>query len=142
MWNGSIVDIKNIQYIPAFLYVFECVLFHVSMEAIQSFSGLQPDTTRKYVKIVREMMTHTARKMYKSWEGQLGGPGKVVEIDDAFLVKNKYHVGRVQAKQNVIVFGMTERESPKKTVSEELYRYLKEKMHGVFRGNARTATEV
>ena len=125
--NGSIFDVENILNIPAFLFVFVNVLLRAPMSAIQYCSGLQPETARKYVDVVRKTMTHTAQKLYSSWEGQLGGPGKVVEIDEAFLVKNKFHVGRLQAKQGVIVFGITERDGGKKTVNEELYQYLRAK---------------
>ena len=85
--NGSIFDVKDVLYIPAFLFVFESVLLRVPMNAIQRFTGLQPVTMRKYVKTVRKMMVHTTQKMYKSWEGQLGGPWKVVEIDEAFVTE-------------------------------------------------------
>ena len=122
--NGSIFDVENIENIPAFLFVLESVLLRSPMNAIQAFSGLQPETMRKYVGVVRKMMTDTTQHLYRSWEGQLGGPGKVVEIDEAILVKNKYHVGRLQAKQWVIVFGITERDGGKKTVDKELYDYL------------------
>ena len=54
----------------------------------------------------------------------MGGPGKVVEIDEAIHTKNKYHVGRLQPNQGVIVFGITERDGGKKTVDKELYDYL------------------
>ena len=98
------------------------------MEAMVTVSGLQPETVRKYVDVVRSVMGNTTQKMYRSWEGQLGGPGKVVEIDEAFPVKNKYHVGRILAKQGVIVFGMTERTGGRTVVNDEgLYRYLVKK---------------
>ena len=66
--------------------------------------------------------------MYQSWEGQLGGPGKVVEIDEAFLTTNKYHVGRIQAKQGIMVLGITERDGgPTRVDNVALYNYLLKK---------------
>ena len=122
--NGSIFEAEKIEFIPAFLFVLDSVLLRTPMNFIQRFSGLQPETARKYVGVVRDMMADTTRNLYRSWEGQLGGPGKVVEIDEAILTTNKNHVGRLQAKQGVIVFGITERDGGYKTVSEELYAYL------------------
>ena len=122
--NGSIFDAENILFIPAFLFILDSVLLRVPMNFIQRFSGLQPETARRYVGVVRKMMADTTRNLYRSWEGQLGGPGKVVEVDEAILTTNKNHVGRLQAKQGVLVFGITERDGGYKTVNEELYNYL------------------
>ena len=118
----------GIEHMPAFLFVVESVILHTLMQAIITSSGLQPETVRKYVDVVRSAMRHATQKMYRSWEGQLGGPGKVVEIDEAFPVKNKYHVGRILAKQGLIVFGITERDGGRTKVDDVgLFNYLVKK---------------
>jgi hypothetical protein len=42
---------------------------------------------------------------------KIGGPGRVVEIDEAKVSKHKYHRGRKTARQNIWCLGGVERES-------------------------------
>ena len=90
------------------MFLMKCVVLRVSVEAAITLSGLDPDTARRYIDVIRSVMTHTADVLFKDWEGKSGGTGHVVEIDEAFLVKRKNHVWRKLSKDNVIVLGMTE----------------------------------
>ena len=104
------------------------VLSRVPVGATSELSGLDPDTTWRYIDEIRSVMTHTADYDYKDWERQMGGPGLVMEIDEAFLAKPKYNVGRKLSKDDVIVFGMTEREGgPTRVADVQLLNYILEK---------------
>ena len=52
----------------------------------------------------------------------------MVEVDEVFVVKRKYHVGKALANEKIIVFGITEREGgPVQVLNEELYNYIRKK---------------
>ena len=113
---------------PAFFFLMKCVALRVSTQAATVLSGLDAETTRRYISIIRTVMAHTMTRTYRDWEGKLGGPHLVVEIDEAFLTKRKYHVGRQMPNESTIVFGITEREGgPTKIEDVQLYNYLIEK---------------
>ena len=126
--NGSIFDLYHIEHMPAFFFLMKCVALRVSTQAATVLSGLDAETTRRYISIIRTVMAHTMTRTYRDWEGKLGGPHLVVEIDEAFLTKRKYHVGRQMPNESTIVFGITEREGgPTKIEDVQLYNYLIEK---------------
>ena len=70
-------------------------------------------------------MVDEAKSMYEQWEGDLGGPGKVIEIDVVFVLKRKYNVGKRLVKEELVIFGITEREGGAvQILDDELYSYL------------------
>ena len=126
--NGTIFDLYDIRHIPAFMFMMKCVVRRVAVESAIDLCGLDPETGRRYIEIVRTVMTHTADVLYQDWEGKLGGPGVVVEVDEAFMTESKYHVGRQLAKNDVIILGMTEREGgPTRVEDVRLLQYIFEK---------------
>ena len=73
-------------------------------------------------------MVDEAERMYEQWEGDLGGPGKVIKIDEVFVVKRKYNVGKPLVNEELVIFGITEREAGVvQILDDELYSYLVQK---------------
>ena len=98
------------------------------MQYMTKLSGLTPQTTRAYVNNIRAIMVDESKRMYRDWVGDLGGPGKVIEIDEVFVVKRKYNVGKRLAKEELVVFGITERDGgPVQILDDEFYAYLVDK---------------
>ena len=48
-----------------------------------------------------------------------GGPGKIVEVDEAFISKRKYGHGRRQPKEGIWVVGITEVNDPTQRVEDQ-----------------------
>ena len=58
----------------------------------------------------------------------MGGEGKIIEIDECFLTKQKYGVWIIPVKAQTIVFGMIERDDDSVRVDDPaLYHYLMSK---------------
>ena len=108
--NGSIFDRLNILLIPTSIFIVNSFVVNMTIDAITTMAGIDVMTTRRYLWVIRDAMTRVVKELYRQWEGQLGGPGKVIEIDEAFLAKRKYGVGRIPKKGNMLVFGITERD--------------------------------
>ena len=110
------------------MFILKCFVTGSSMQLMNQLSGLTPQTTREYVNNIRTIMVDESKRMYRDWVGDLGGPGKVIEIDEMFVVKRKYNVGKRLAKEELVVFGITERDGcPVQILNDELYAYLVDK---------------
>ena len=108
--RGSFFDMNGIKDIPLFFFILECFVLNISVEATTVLSGCDPKTTRKYLDVVRDVVNKTVEMEYQRFEGRLGGPGKIIEIDEMILTRRKYGRGRIPAKGNTIIFGMTQRD--------------------------------
>ena len=106
--HGSFFESKGISNIPAFFFVVECFILRLTLEATIILSGLNEKTVRKCLDVVRVVVNSSMEIRYKEMEGSLGGPGKIIEIDEMIATKRKYGRGRIPAKQCVLIFGMTE----------------------------------
>ena len=126
--SGTVFGVFDIKKCPAFLFILQSFVMGASMQLMSRLSGLGPTTTRMYVDYIRTVMIDHSQLMYQRWEGDLGGPGKVVEVDEVFVVKRKFHVGKRLAKEELVVFGLTERDGgPVQVTDQALYTYLVEK---------------
>ena len=126
--KNSVFGLFDIKKNAAFLFILQSFVMGASMQLMTNLSGLGPLTTRTYVNIIRTIMVDEAERMYEQWEGDLGGPGKVIEIDEVFVVKRKYNVGKRLVKEELVIFGITELEGGAvQILDDELYDYLVQK---------------
>ena len=82
---------------------------------IQFIGGFSNDLMEKFGDIVETAMIRTVDNMIQSGDIKLGGPGKVVEIDEMCLSTAKYGSGR-RSEDEVWILGMVEVDAPVVTV--------------------------
>ena len=93
---------------PLFLFVAQCYALHVSTKAIVSLSGADYRTVKGYIESIQKALREKVKAMREEWQLKLGGPGKVVEIDEMFVCSRKYGRGRRMAKEGTWIFGLME----------------------------------
>ena len=79
----------------------------MSRVTTQFIGGFSDATMSKYRDIVEKTMIDVVDKVVETGDMLLGGDGKVVEVDEAYIVENKNWSGRVPMKK-VWVFGLIE----------------------------------
>ena len=94
-----------------FVFFVACVAKRMSKATIKALGGYCDRTMTKYQRIVERTMVKTIDDLVQNDQMKLGGPGKVVEIDEAYFTVEKYGMGREPAKK-VWILGMAEVDEP------------------------------
>ena len=78
-------------------------------KTIAEETGVMECTVSKWVTVFQQ----ACRQLERRWQYDhiLGGPGRVVELDETCMTKRKYHEGRVMPGSQCWVFGGVERNS-------------------------------
>ena len=85
--KDSIFERYEIENIPAFVFVCNCLVARVPFDATVLLSGLDSGTVRRYLSHVSELIDTFIDHQNKGMEGMLGCDGKIVEIDEVFITK-------------------------------------------------------
>ena len=105
--EGSFVD--GIKFSPRQLFTYlyyTCVrVSQVQMTGLVSMANTSVSSMKKYC--------YDAMSIWAFNRPQIGGPGKIVEVDEHHLATRKNNVGQVLASQQEWVLGMVERGSRK-----------------------------
>ena len=126
--NATVLDDHGIGDIPLFIFVVKCFLLRISTKAIVELSGAHEETVHKYLKVVRSVLCSHFESEARNPDFMFGGPGKIVEVDEAFISKRKYGRGRRQPKEGIWVVGITEVDDPTQRIDdEELLRVMKKR---------------
>ena len=126
--NATVLDDHGIGDIPLFIFVIKCFLLRVSTKAIIELSGAHEDTVHTYLKAVRSVLCSRFENEVRNPDFMFGGPGKIVEVDEAFISKRKYGHGRRQPKEGIWVVGITEVDDPTQRIEDqEFLRAMKKR---------------
>ena len=96
---GTALSNKKIKNVPLFLFVTQCFCLHVGVMAIVARTGDDYSTVSKYINAVMDSMCACIKSAHSRGQLKLGGPDKIVEIDEMFLWHRKYGRGRRMAKE-------------------------------------------
>ena len=106
--TNTAIEWNMVRDIPLFIFVAHCFCERVSTKAIMALTGADYRTIQSYITTFREALCAAVKEKRLSGELMLGGPGKVVEIDEMFLSHRKYKRGRKLAKEGTWILGLTE----------------------------------
>ncbi|UMM33208.1 hypothetical protein L5515_006770 [Caenorhabditis briggsae] len=83
-------------------------------ERTASLHGVTTSTIVNLNKLFRQLTEQWfERQIEKNPNFLLGGPGKIVEIDESHMYKAKYNRGHMLRRKSIWIFGMTERHTNK-----------------------------
>ena len=106
--KNTAIEWNMVRDIPLFIFVAHCFCECVSTKAIMALTGADYRTIQSYITTFREALCAAVKEKRRSGELMLGGPGKVVEVDEMFLSHRKYKRGRKLEKEGTWVLGLTE----------------------------------
>ena len=86
------------------------------------------DTIAKYLNVIRDAMCLGIDEAIRDPSFMLGGDGKVVEVDEAFVCHSKYHRGRIEAKEGIWIVGLTEvSDSSRQVTDPAMMKFIKDR---------------
>lgn len=109
--ESSALAANGIGDVPLFLFIAYCFSLRVSQKAIMALAGCDARTVNKYQNAIRQALCSSVDAEKRAGNLMLGGVGKTVEVDEAFVSKRKYARGRKTAKEGLWVVGLTEVDS-------------------------------
>ena len=77
--SGTVFGVFDIKKCPAFLFILQSFVMGAFMQLMSRLSELGPTTTRVYVDYIKTVLTDHSQLMYQRWEGDLRGPGNVMD---------------------------------------------------------------
>ena len=80
----------------------------MSIKAIVSLTGAEYSTVHGYINCLLEALCRKVQRERAEGSLMLGGPGKIVEVDEMFVCQRKYGRGRRTAKEGTWVLGRAE----------------------------------
>ena len=106
--TNAALNWNKIRDVPLFIFVAKCFANHVSTTAMVSLTGADYRTIRGYISCIQKALCAKVKKMHEDGLLKLGGPGKVVEVDEMHPCGRKYNRGRTLEKEGVWILGLTE----------------------------------
>ena len=106
--TNTALNWNKIRDVPVFLFVARCFSLHMSITAMVSLTGADYRTIRGSITCIQKALCAKIKKMHEDGEFKLGGPGKVVEVDEMHVCGRKYGRGRKLEKEGTWILGLTE----------------------------------
>ena len=102
--------LKGVKNLRLFLHATISWVTNGKVSTMMAESGIAPKTWASYKKKLQKTVDQTLDRLVASGSMKLGGPGKVVEVDECKLYTPKYHRGHPQTSSDVWVVGLLERD--------------------------------
>ena len=106
--DGSLL--KGVKKLRTFLHATITWATNGKVSTMMAESGIAPKTWSSIKEKLQQTVDQTLERLVESGEMKLGGPGKVVEVDECKLYTPKYHRGHPQTSSDVWVVGLLERD--------------------------------
>ena len=100
-----------------FVFFVSCVATRMNKATIKALGCFSDKTMAKHGRVIERTMVKTIDDFVQIGAMKLGGPGKVVEIDEAYFTVEKYGRGRTPAKK-VWILGLLEVDAPVAEVTD------------------------